>query len=78
MCKKAFGSIRLCYGLLDRCYDALVCDLGAEVKVGEVVKVDPEQFDACIHLSQVRVLCGCVSVVCNTCFLGNVFDRLIV
>ncbi|XP_061345403.1 histone deacetylase HDT1-like [Gastrolobium bilobum] len=25
---------------------------GAEVKVGEVVKVDPSEFEACIHLSQ--------------------------
>jgi len=25
---------------------------GAEVKVGESVKVDPQQFEACIHLSQ--------------------------
>lgn len=36
----------------------LVFDLGAEVKVGESVKVDPAEFEACIHLSQVRVLPG--------------------
>ena len=38
--------------------DTLVFDLGAEVKVGESVKVDPAEFEACIHLSQVRVLRG--------------------
>ena len=28
---------------------------GAEIKVGESVKVDPTEFEACIHLSQVTL-----------------------
>lgn len=56
----------MCYGLgfSASSYDSLVCDLGAEVKVGDVVKVDPSEFEACIHLSQVRILCCCSVPLC--------------
>jgi hypothetical protein len=33
----------------------LLCFRCCSVKVGETLKVDPNVFEACIHLSQVRV-----------------------
>jgi len=47
--------------------------LGAEVKVGESVKVDPAEFEACIHLSQVRVLRGCYVLVYVFCMCRRNF-----
>ena len=52
-------------------------DLGAEVKVGESVKVDPAEFEACIHLSQVRVVLFFFLCVCFFVCVDNIYDVLL-
>jgi len=51
--------------------------VGAEVKVGESVKVDPTEFEACIHLSQVRVLRGCYVLVYVFACVDKISDLLL-